>query len=378
MKKVISGCLIFGLLFNGCSTNEQQNPADISKDTQQPNVTQEEAVPLPIENLEVIAENLDVPWSIENFENTFYLTERPGNIVKIENDALERQNVVFKKDLATAAEAGLLGFALAPDFPESNEAYAYYTYVDSSGQFNRIVTLHLENDIWREGDLLLDKIPSGSYHHGGRIKIGPDGKLYVTTGDATERDIAQDLGSLGGKILRMDLDGSIPSDNPYPDSYIFSLGHRNPQGMTWTSDDVFYGNEHGDNANDEVNRIVAGQNYGWPIIEGYQEQADLISPLFTSGNKDTWAPSGMDYNDGKLYVAALRGSAVMEFDLETNQNRQVITGFGRIQDVLIADGYLYFISNNSDGRGNPAKNDDRLYRTYFQNLIDYRSEGLNK
>lgn len=353
------------LLIAGCSANEQQNSVDGQQNTsnEQGNEEQEETS-VSIEEQEVIAENLKVPWSIEKLENTFYLTERPGNIVKIENGEIERQSVELEKELATASEAGLLGFVLAPDFLESNLAYAYYTYEDSTGQFNCIVTLRLEDNVWREGGLLLDKIPSGSYHHGGRLKIGPDGKLYATAGDASESDIAQDPNSLGGKILRMNPDGSIPSDNPFPNSYVYSSGHRNPQGMIWSSDGTLYASEHGNDANDEVNKIEAGQNYGWPIIEGYEEQEGMVSPLFTSGDKDeaTWAPSGMAYFDGKLYVAALRGSAVLEFNLETGEQREVITGLGRIRDVLIEDNFLYFISNNTDGRGTPQENDDKLYR----------------
>ncbi len=148
----------------------------------------------------------------------------------------------------------------------------------------------MEENVWREESLLLDNIPSGTYHHGGRLKIGSDGKLYVTTGDASAPDIAQDLDSLGGKILRMNLDGSIPNDNPYPNSYVYSYGHRNPQGITWSSDGTLYSSEHGSRANDEVNLIEAGQNYGWPIIEGYEEQEGMVSPLFTSGDTNTWAP----------------------------------------------------------------------------------------
>lgn len=350
------------LLLVGCSSNSQQdtvhnNNEQNTRPSQQKN-----------DELEVIGENLDVPWSIENINNTFYLTERSGFIVKIENGEMERQSVELEKDLATASEAGLLGFVLAPDFQESNIAYAYYTYVDSSGQFNRIITLHLEDNVWREESLLLDKIPSGSYHHGGRIKIGPDGKLYATAGDASEGEIAQDPNSLGGKILRMNLDGSIPSDNPFPDSYIFSFGHRNPQGITWLPDGTLYASEHGNSANDEINRIEAGQNYGWPIIEGDDEQDGMVSPLFTSGEESTWAPSGMANHNGKLYVAALRGSAVLEFDLETGEYREVITDLGRIRDVRIEDNYLYFISNNSDGRGNPQTNDDKLYRIPLSEL----------
>ncbi|MBP1968578.1 glucose/arabinose dehydrogenase [Virgibacillus natechei] len=363
MKKIVMGPLLLVFLFLvGCSENEQQNSSNELEDTQQKQLS------LPVEALEVITGYLDVPWSIETHENTFYLTERPGNIAKIENGQVERQSVELERDLATAAEAGLLGFVLAPNFTESNLAYAYYTYEDSVGQFNRIITLRLEDNVWREESLLLDQIPSGNYHHGGRIKIGPGGNLYATAGDASEREIAQDLDSLGGKILRMNLNGSIPSDNPSPDSYVYSYGHRNPQGLTWSSDGTLYASEHGDNANDEINRIEAGQNYGWPIIEGNEKQEDLVSPLFTSGNEETWAPSGMDYDEDKLYVAALRGSAVLEFDLETGEYREVITDIGRIRDVLVEDNYLYFISNNGDGRGNPEESDDRLYRISLSEL----------
>ncbi|WP_062106087.1 PQQ-dependent sugar dehydrogenase [Bacillus niameyensis] len=362
MKKMISIFLVFILLLVGCSANNQQDAGHNNNGQNIPSSQLEN------EALEVVAEDLEAPWSIEKINDIFYLTERAGSIVKIENGELGRQRVELEKELATAAEAGLLGFVLAPDFQESNVAYAYYTYVDNSGQFNRIITLHLEDHVWREESVLLDKIPSGSYHHGGRLKMGPDDKLYATTGDASEREIAQDLHSLGGKILRLNLDGSIPNDNPFSDSYVYSYGHRNPQGMTWLPDGTLYASEHGNSANDEINRIEAGQNYGWPSIEGYDEQDGMVSPLFTSGKELTWAPSGMDYYNGKLYVAALRGSAVLEFDLEKGGYREVITDLGRIRDVLIEDKHLYFISNNSDGRGNPQENDDRLYRISISDL----------
>ncbi|HIW31761.1 MAG TPA: sorbosone dehydrogenase family protein [Candidatus Paenibacillus intestinavium] len=364
MKQVLSMLFVL-LLISGCSTDEQQGPAN----DQQPTIAEQENSPNGQEtdgqeekSVEVIAENLMVPWSIAKLGNTFYIAERPGNIVKIENGEFERQGVELEKELSTASEAGLLGFVLAPDFPESNVAYSYYSYEDSFGQFNRVVTLYLEDGVWREGNLLLDKIPSAPWHDGGRLKIGPDGKLYATTGDASNSAIAQDPNSLGGKILRMNLDGSIPSDNPFPNSYVFSYGHRNPQGIAWSTDDTLYTSEHGNNANDEVNEIEAGLNYGWPIIEGKEVQEGMVSPLFTPGDGATWAPSGMDYFDGKLYVAALRGSAVLEFDLETGDQREVISGLGRVRDVRIEDNVLYFISNNTDGRGVPQENEDKLYK----------------
>ncbi|MDV2683962.1 sorbosone dehydrogenase family protein [Alkalihalophilus lindianensis] len=358
MKKAFAICT-FLLLLAGCAEDDHQDSVVEQPDSnEQDNVTDEENN----EGIEVLAENLEIPWSIEKTEDTFYLTERTGSMIKIEGGEMERQNVQLEKELATADEAGLLGFVLAPDFSASNLAFAYYTYEDSSGQFNRIVTLRLKDDIWKEESLLLDQIPSGTYHHGGRIKIGLDGYLYATAGDASDPALAQDLDSLGGSILRMNLDGTIPDDNPFPDSYIYSYGHRNPQGITWSSDGTLYSSEHGSSANDEINEIEGGQNYGWPVIQGTEEQEGMVPPLFTSGADTTWAPSGMDFYEGKLYVAALRGTAVLEFNLETGEQREVITDYGRIRDVLIEEDSLYFISNNTDGRGNPQENDDKLYR----------------
>ncbi|KIL48375.1 quinoprotein glucose dehydrogenase [Jeotgalibacillus campisalis] len=313
-------------------------------------------------DLEVVAENLETPWSIDKLDDVFYVTEREGSIVKIEEGQTERQRVELEEEVSTASEAGLLGFVLSPDFAESNLAYAYYTYENGAEQFNRIVLLQLNGNEWKEEDVLLDEIPSGTYHHGGRLKIGEDDKLYATTGDASVSEIAQDVDSLGGKILRLNLDGSIPEDNPISDSFVFSYGHRNPQGIAWSEDGTMYASEHGNNANDEINQIEPGQNYGWPVIEGEEEQDEMVFPLFTSGDESTWAPSGVAYYEGKLYVSALRGTAVLEFDLETNEQREFISGLGRIRDVFIEGEFLYFISNNTDGRGNPQDQDDKLYK----------------
>lgn len=350
MKK---GILFLILLLSACSVgnNKEQAKQEESQETFVSNVSPS-----------VIAENLQVPWSINKLDDTFYISERSGSIMEITLDSQSRQRVVLEKSLATAAEAGLLGFVLAPDFSKTGKAYAYYTYQDESGQFNRIVTLKLENDVWKEEDLLLDKIPSGQYHHGGRLKIGPDGKLYATTGDAaTDPEIAQEVKSLGGKILRLELDGSIPTDNPFPNSYVYSYGHRNPQGLIWTEEGTLYSSEHGPSAHDEINQIKAAGNYGWPVVVGDETQSGVESPLFQSGADMTWAPSGMAYYNSKLYVATLRGNAVRVFDLKSRKTEEFVTGLGRIRDVIIEDGILYFVSNNTDGRGTPDEKDDRLY-----------------
>jgi glucose/arabinose dehydrogenase len=358
MVKVGSILLSMILLMSGCSLFEKENlqPKDQQED---------EAIVLQPE-IEVVAEELRVPWSINKVNQVFYVSERTGNIVKIDNGKMERQQAALEKPLAKAAEAGLLGFVLDPRFSENQQAFAYYTYENAQGQFNRVVVLQLTGNKWTEERILLDRIPSAAYHHGGRLKIGPDGKLYITTGDATTPELAQDLRSLNGKILRMNVDGSIPEDNPFENSYVYSYGHRNPQGLVWIGD-ILYSSEHGQSAHDEINLIKPGANYGWPVIEGNGSKAGMETPLFHSGD-ETWAPSGLAAHNGTLYAATLRGNAVREFELGKNITGPVITGLGRIRDVFVDGEYLYFVSNNTDGRGNPDDKDDKLYRVLLTNL----------
>lgn len=349
--KLLVGLSIVILFLFGCSAkeDEQVQPLPANEDIQIDG------------RYEAIATNLTAPWAINKIGDSFYITERTGNIVKVEQGEVVRQEVSLEQTLSTASEAGLLGLVLAPDFEQSNKAFAYYTYEKGQEQFNRVVLLQLENNRWQEKQVLVDEIPSGTYHHGGRLKIGPDNMLYATAGDASDPKIAQDTDSLGGKILRIQLDGSIPKDNPFPDSYVYSYGHRNPQGITWSPEGKMYASEHGQSSNDEINEIEAGQNYGWPTIEGDEEQEGLMSPLFTSGEGTTWAPSGMTFYNGKLYVAALRGTAILAFNLDTKEVEEIVDDVGRIRDVWIEEDKLYFITNNTDGRGNPSNNDDQLY-----------------
>ncbi|CAG9606758.1 PQQ-dependent sugar dehydrogenase [Pseudoneobacillus rhizosphaerae] len=315
----------------------------------------------------VLADNLEVPWSIQKAGDVFYISERPGSIVKVEDGEQVRQRVNLGRPLSEESEAGLLGFVLHPQFSANQQAFAYYTYDVQGSPFNRVVVLELKDNVWNEIKVLLDGIPSGPVHHGGRIKVGPDEKLYFSAGDAAVAENAQSLNLLNGKILRMNLDGSIPNDNPFPNSYIYSYGHRNPQGLAWDEAGTFYESEHGQSAHDELNEIVAGANYGWPVIQGTQRRQGMVSPIFQTGEV-TWAPSGIAYHNGKLYVATLRGEALQEVDLETMRSRAVVTGLGRIRDVMVNGEFLYFVSNNTDGRGNPDADDDKLYQVRLSEI----------
>ncbi|CEG29277.1 PQQ-dependent sugar dehydrogenase [Bacillus sp. B-jedd] len=352
MRKKLGFVLLVGFLLVGCSSEEGAKPGK-KPEEEKPAVVQVKA--------DVLAENLKVPWSIAKAGDVLYLTERPGAIVKIENGKSERQRVELKEQLSDASEAGLLGFVLDPDFPEKQSAFAYYTYNDAAGQKNRVVVLSFQDGVWREERTLIDGLPSGPVHHGGRLEVGPDSKLYITAGDAANPELAQDRKALGGKILRMNLDGGIPEDNPFPGSYVYSYGHRNPQGLAWLADGTMMASEHGQSAHDEINMIKPGKNYGWPDIIGNQKKRGMETPVFHSDD-ETWAPSGMAVHGDKLYVATLRGNAVREFDLTKKTTREYVSGLGRIRDVLIDGDDLYFVSNNTDGRGNPDEADDKLYR----------------
>jgi glucose/arabinose dehydrogenase len=346
MKKypLIMISIIF--LLTGCLKQEENSPQNVEQTSNNG-------------NMEIIAQDLSVPWAIDWDGTSFYISERTGSIVKITDGRKIRQNLHLKKKLSTAPEAGVLGFVLHPE--KGNYAFLYYTYKDESGQFNRVVEIREKNNEWFEQKVLLDRIPSGNFHHGGRIKIGPDKKLYITTGDATDSMIAQDKTSLGGKILRMNLDGTIPDDNPYPNSFVYSYGHRNPQGLAWDETGQLYSSEHGSISHDEINLIKPKGNYGWPLIQGDETKVGMIAPLFHSGDH-TWAPSGIAYHNGILYVAQLRGEGVLAFDLKNKTYKQIVSNVGRVRDVFILGDHLFFVTNNTDGRGVPANHDDKLIK----------------
>ncbi|MBY0123559.1 PQQ-dependent sugar dehydrogenase [Bacillus sp. S/N-304-OC-R1] len=307
------------------------------------------------------ANHLYIPWTINKNGNLFFLSQREGSVIQINGDLglVDVQNVKVSKEIYHEGEGGFLGFTLAPDFEKSNMAYAYHSYQKDGKNLNRIVSLKLEGNMWKENGVLLEGIPGGDVNTGGRIKIGPDGMLYATTGDIGVGENAQNLKSLAGKILRMTLTGEIPSDNPFKDSYVYSYGHRNPQGLAWDDKGNLYSSEHGASGHDEINLIQAGKNYGWPLIQGDEEAKDMVKPIVQSGDK-TWAPSGMAFNDGKLYVASLAGKKIFTYDVASRELEEFYTEGGRLRDVLVDKDGLFTITSNRDKRGNPSDKDDRL------------------
>lgn len=310
----------------------------------------------------MVIENLDIPWEITKNEEAFYLTERAGTIVKYENGEVQRHPVQLSVPIHHEGEGGLLGLQLSPDFKTSKSAFIYHTYQDDGNTFNRVVKVVLKDGEWREDQELLENIPGSLYHNGGRVRIGPDEMLYITTGDAGSPELAQDVKSTAGKILRMTLSGQIPTDNPFKGSLVYSYGHRNPQGLAWDEKGQLYNSEHGQSAHDEINKIEAGKNYGWPVIEGDKKEKGMETPLYHSGN-DTWAPSGIVVKDNKLYMAGLRGEEIRAFNLSGNKSEMIVDKIGRIRSLFQENNTIYAITNNKDGRGKAIKEDDRMVKT---------------
>ena len=300
--------------------------------------------------VETVAENLDIPWSIVwDPDGTIFFTERNGN-VRIIQDGIVSEKPILSLNVG-GFEGGLLGIALDPNYSENHYIYLYYTYNNFFSTENKVVRYVESNLTLSEDKVLIDKIPGGPNHDGGRIQFGPDGKLYITTGDAGNAGLAQDKNSVAGKILRINSDGSIPEDNPFSDSPIYSYGHRNPQGLDWDDSETMEG---------------------------------LVTPIMNTVD-DTWAPSGAEFYDGnkipqwtgKFFVATLRGNHLhmIDFDIEKNKvlsHQKLFVGdFGRLRDVATGpDGYLYFLTSNRDGRGSPEINDDRILRIVPLNEIN--------
>jgi len=338
--------------------------------------------------VEVVARGLDTPWAIAfSPDGRVFLTERPGRIRAIKEGSLQK-DPWMQIDAYENGEAGLLGLAIDPAFERNRFLYAAYTYRDGNGKLkNRLLRLRDDPSTGKGvlDKVLLDNVEGAYNHDGGRVKFGPDGKLYWTTGDAQTTRFAQNTSSLNGKILRLNSDGTFPSDNPFPKSPVYSYGHRNPQGLAWQPDTGrLYETEHGPSGFqgcclDEINLIEPGKNYGWPEIRGSETREGMISPVLHSGTSDTWAPAGATFVTrgpwaGSFLLTGLRGQTLYRVVFDAHNPRKVATfehlfprEFGRLRDVAEGpDGAIYILASNRDGRGKPSADDDRVLRFFFK------------
>ncbi|MBI2032282.1 MAG: PQQ-dependent sugar dehydrogenase [Candidatus Levybacteria bacterium] len=322
--------------------------------------------------ISVFAKNLEVPWAMAFLpDGELLVTERKGSIRFIDKEGNIAPSPVAEIQVAQNNESGLHGIVIHPDFDNNQFVYIYYAYSSTGGNnLNRVVRFKFDGRSFSDEKIILDKIPAANIHDGGRIKFGPDGYLYVTTGDAAEPSLSQNKNSLAGKILRVTDNGNSAPGNPFGTT-VFSYGHRNPQGLAWDDNGNLWETEHGSSAHDEFNKIQAGGNYGWPDFIGGQTADGIISPILQSGT-ETWAPAGMAYLNGSLFFAGLRGESLFQAVLN-GDNAELARHFqgeyGRIRDVVVGpDGFLYITTSNRDGRGFPRENDDKILRINPQKL----------
>ncbi|MFW6338595.1 MAG: PQQ-dependent sugar dehydrogenase [Alkalispirochaetaceae bacterium] len=376
MRTVVLTFLLFSLL--GCLGFAQEEPVV----GEAPQEVETEFVERPSGlSVEPWIEGLVVPWSLTFLsEERALVTERPGRVRLIEDGRLAEEPFL-EVDAAAVGEGGLMGIEKHPEYPREPYIYLMYTYRRGSALLNRVERFVVDGGGAESDRVIIDELPGSRYHDGGRIKFGPDGMLYVTLGENFEASRAQDRSVLSGSILRVAPDGSIPEDNPFEDSPIWSYGHRNPQGLAWHPEtgDLF-ASEHGPSGefglegHDIVNVIEKGENYGWPREVGVGGLEEYKDPLIM------WVPAtppaGMAFWNGALYLSTLRSEALMRIEVvreEGSYNVRSIEGlfagerydgvYGRLRAAVKGpDGALYVLTSNRDGRGDPREGDDKILR----------------
>jgi len=313
------------------------------------------------EVVETIATGLEAPWGLDFFEDgDAIVTERDsGRVLRVAADGNHEITELGTIDeAAPIAEAGLLGVALSPDFERDSTAYFYV----STDEDNRVVRAELDGDSLGEPEPILTGIPLGQIHDGGRLEFGPDGYLYVSTGETGDGPLAQDRSSLAGKILRVTTDGDPAPGNPF-DTEVWTWGHRNVQGLAFDGDRL-WASEFGLDTFDELNLIERGENYGWPDVEGTGGEPEYVDPQLT-WSTDEASPSGLAHTDGQLWMAALRGERLWRVEVNrgraTNPQGFFVGDYGRMRTIGVApDGRLWVMTSNRDGRGEPTEDDDRI------------------
>ena len=336
--------------------------------------------------VEVVASGLEVPWAFAWLPGGDMLfTERPGRVRIIEKGKLRSEPVFTVPDVEPSGESGLMDITLHPAFTSNGFIYLGYSY-NQDGKHVKVVRYKYADGKFTEPKTIVDNIPGTALHAGMRCRFGPDGKLYVATGDSTDWNLAQKLDSIAGKILRLNDDGTVPQDNPFVGQQkarpeIWTYGNRNPQGIAWQpGTNALFETEHGPSGfegrgvgGDEVNTLDRGKNYGWPEIHHIQTKPGMEAPILEY--TPSCAPgSAMFYNGtslptfkGNFFFGCLRGVRIIRVVLDgrkvVSQENLFDGTYGRIREMEEGpDGYIYFSTSNRDGRGSPAKDDDRIMR----------------
>ena len=354
---------------------------------EQPQMVEDEYVPH-VEGVEIETwvDNLQIPWALLFLPGGDALvSERPGRILRVPKGATEP--VAYAEiDAHHNGDSGLMGMALHPDFERQPYVYIMYAYSKGGRQQARVQRLKHQGTRAIPDEVIVEGLSALRYHIGGRIAFGPDGMLYIGTGDVGRPSVSQALESLDGKILRIQPDGKIPADNPFPKSPVFSYGHRVVQGLAWDpATGALFNSEHGPSGadvegkirhRDEINRVLSGENYGWPKVVGAPGLAEFQDPVVMWKNKSV-PPCGMTFYRGDLYVATLRSQALVRIQFGENYEVRRIERwfaltpragiYGRLRDVVVGpDGHLYVCTSNTDGRAEPRPHDDKILRIRFE------------
>ncbi|MEN9407500.1 MAG: hypothetical protein RLZZ455_716 [Candidatus Parcubacteria bacterium] len=388
MKTIISlliGIVIITLLLVGFAEFQASKPPAKRLTQSSPTPDSQEVVANPVTT---IATGLSTPWALAFLpDGDLLVTERDGTVKIIrKTTGLDDAPLLTIDDVKQIGEGGLMGIAIHPSFPQKPYIYFDYTYSQNgSNTANRVVRYTFKNNRFSDKKIIVDAIPGAANHNGGRIKFGPDGYLYITTGDSEAPSLAQSATSLAGKILRIDENGNAAKGNPFTGTFgtpqsrnnlVYSLGHRNPQGIAWDSEGNLWETEHGrslPSGLDEINLIEYGKNYGWPTIQGDENKDGLITPVKSSGVSTTWAPSGAVFFGDSLFFTGLRGQTLYEAVIKNNTVTEIKEHFkgtfGRLREVILGpDGMLYITTSNRDGRGIPSAEDDRVIKINPENL----------
>ncbi|MGC9536397.1 PQQ-dependent sugar dehydrogenase [Streptomyces sp. UG1] len=321
-----------------------------------------------VEVVRTVADGLDSPWGLAPLPDGDLLVSSrdDATITRVDGESGKKTELGEVPGVSPAGEGGLMGLALSPDYASDHMVYAYFT----SASDNRIVRMLYDEqrpsgDQLGAPDTIFRGIPKGFIHNGGRIAFGPDKMLYAGTGESGDTGLSQDKKSLGGKILRLTPEGEPAPGNPFPDSPVYSYGHRNVQGLAWDSKQRLFASEFGQNTWDELNAIKPGDNYGWPEAEGRSDDSEYHNPLAQWGT-DEASPSGAAYAEGSIWMAGLKGQRLWRIPLngtEVSADPQAFLEgeYGRLRTVVSVGGdKLWLTTSNTDGRGDPKDGDDRI------------------